>query len=566
MRSAFNWPELRLRNTVGAFLLLTAVAVLIWFSFRLAAMRIFHVDECSNIFGAYAMANGKTPDMLGKVDLFQVILSWLVRGAGRSIDVFTSGRFGMLEIFWLNILLLTVATGEKLLSARGMLALFIAATLSPLWDYGTEIRHDNMVLAGILLLWCGVRASQPKSQLYLITGAVSVILFFVAGESIIYLLPLSLGLLVFPPRGINAPRRKLALLWLAGAVPAFVLVRLILGAQGLWSLYLDGFARSGSGEDPRLNPWFALAHLFERSPMVMALMASGFVALTLKLRNQGWKELGWDSLLPEAAMLLIALAALLLNPGPCPSSLLIVVPFAFLFAWRHAVSLWSQLKARTELGLLIFSIFIFAHIIPFAIATNRHQYWSNSRQERLMHFTEQLTDPEKDPVFDRIGMIPTRHHLGQSSRETLMDNPAPVLITTYRTDRLPGEDQKFIRDHYVSLSDDFWVLGQLLPSRGGAFEIVHSGRYYIGPLRGSNVAGTYKDDLQEFMHPTSDAPLQGTLDGKPIPEKPILLAAGTHTLTIASEIQPAVVWAGPKLDRPPRLGFGDHKTLFVNLY
>ena len=68
-----------------------------------------------------------------------------------------------------------------------------------------------------------------------------------------------------------------------------------------------------------------------------------------------------------------------------------------------------------------------------------------------MHFTEQLTDPEKDPVFDRIGMVPTRHHLRQSSRQTLMANPAPVLITTYRTDRLPGEDQKFIREHYVSL-------------------------------------------------------------------------------------------------------------------
>ena len=49
-------------------------------------------------------------------------------------------------------------------------------------------------------------------------------------------------------------------------------------------------------------------------------------------------------------------------------------------------------------------------------------------------------------------------------REMLAVRPAAVVIPNYRTDRLPDEDHAFIGERYVSLSDDFWALGKVLPT------------------------------------------------------------------------------------------------------
>src|SRR5262249_1524118 len=152
-------------------------------------------------------------------------------------------------------------------------------------------------------------------------------------------------------------------------------------------------------------------------------------------------------------------------------------------------------------------VIVFANFIPFGLATMRHLERRNLRQESLMSFAEDLTDPKHDPVYDGIGMVPTRptihfrwylHGLtvqdfikgsGPRVREMLAARPAAVFIPSYRTDWLPEEDHKFIREHYVSLADDFWVLGKVLPGGGGTFEISHPGRYRISTLEGSDLAG-----------------------------------------------------------------------------
>src|SRR5271156_5135713 len=126
----------RLRAVAAYFPGFALLAGLIWFSLHLAASRIYQVDECMEVYVARMLATGQAQSFAGHVTLFQVILAWFVRNATRSMDLFASARFVMIEVFWLNLVLLALATGEKLLSRRGLIALLAAATLAPLWDYG----------------------------------------------------------------------------------------------------------------------------------------------------------------------------------------------------------------------------------------------------------------------------------------------------------------------------------------------------------------------------------------------------------------------------------------------
>src|SRR6478752_10435060 len=123
-------------------LLIVALAALVWFSHHLAGIRIYQVDECENVCVAKILAAGQQSSSYVFLSLLHFPLAWISRGATHAIDLFVAGRFLMLEIFWLNIVLIALATGQKLFSSGGLVALLGAATLAPLWDYGFEIRHD----------------------------------------------------------------------------------------------------------------------------------------------------------------------------------------------------------------------------------------------------------------------------------------------------------------------------------------------------------------------------------------------------------------------------------------
>jgi hypothetical protein len=155
---------------------------------------------------------------------------------------------------------------------------------------------------------------------------------------------------------------------------------------------------------------------------------------------------------------------------------------------------------------------------------------------------------------------------GLRVRDMLAARPAAVVIPNYRTDRLPEEDHAFIRERYVSLSDDFQVLGKVLPAGGGTFEIVHPGRYRISSLEGSDLAGTYPDGLAGLMAPVVEGSLIGTLDGVPLSKRPVELTMGTHRIETKPDCQPAVVWMGPRKERIGRLGGSDHRFLFIRWY
>lgn len=206
-----------------------------------------------------------------------------------------------------------------------------------------------------------------------------------------------------------------------------------------------------------------------------------------------------------------------------------------------------------------------------------------------MNLTEELTDPEKDTVFDGIGMVPTRKVCdmrsfihgqaflslvkksadGMQLRGFLDANPPSVVILSYRTEWMSEEDKDFLRQRYVPIGDDFMVLGTQLPAGGGTFEVFHAGRYRITSDEGSNIIGTYSEPktMKEALTPAKEQPpLVGSIDGIALDGRPVELSVGTHRLECSAGSKAAVAWVGPHLNELPRMSGRDHHRLFLNWY
>ncbi|MGN6555933.1 MAG: hypothetical protein ACTHLW_19675 [Verrucomicrobiota bacterium] len=538
------------------------------------------------LYVAKILATAQDKAVAGHVTLFQVLLSWFIPATSRSVDLFASGRLVMVVIFWFNWMLLAACTGARLLSRRWLVALILVGTLAPLWDYGFEIRHDNLMLTGLLLLWGTVRFGPTGWYGYFFVGVIAAALEFIAFKSFAYTLPISLMILVSPRPGHNLPRWKLFLAWSGGVILTCLILRVWFGIMGIWDLFLmtNQFLSTASAKGHGFGPGLALKRLLTQTPLLLALVLPGLVSIVADVRRRGKLALNWEGALPEALLFLVAFGVLIVNPAPFPYNVLHLVPYAFLFVFRYGITFWDRMKssASHETLCLCLSLFVFAHLVPFGIATFRHLEWSNSRQEHLMGLAEDLTDPAKDPVYDGIGMVSTRrivdphgflHSLnfasfissGPQIRDMLANNPAPVLIPSYRTDWLPQQDHDYIDEHYVSLADDFWVLGKVLPQGGGTFEVIHPGRYRISTIEGSDLAGTYAGGLDSLRIPEQEGKVTGFLDGNTLTNQVVELPVGTHFLTNNGS-QAAVVWVGPRQNRLHRLPQSDHRRLFVNWY
>jgi hypothetical protein len=578
------------RKRVGIALLLAALAVLVWFSARLAATRIYQVDECQNLYMARILATGQASQFFTTASLFLIgPLSWISRSAEQSAEAFAAARLLFLGIFWLNLLLLASIASGRLCSIRGLGTLVAASTLAPLWDYGFEVRHDNLILTSILLIWWTIRAKPMGALSYMFAGGVAVAALFIAVKALVYVIPLSFVILVFPSPAHRRSRWQLGLAWLAGALLATGIIRLCYWTGGKWELYLSVFhgvtkySASGAGGNARFWPWGTLSRLLGQTPLVLAMTTAACFAVAAELWRRGRAGLNWDGILPEVLLLAVAFGGLMANPTPYPYNVLHVAPYAFLLASRYGTVIWKQVQDSPRLWPFTASVIIFAHLAPFGYAVQRHLNYSNSRQTILMSLAENLTDAAKDPVYDGIGLVPTRptihfqwylHSLnlqlvkepGHRVRDMLGARPAAVFIPSYRTDWLSEEDHAFVRERYVAVADDFRVLGKVLPAGGGTFEIFHPGRYRISSFQGSDLAAEGSGSSGRIPALSDEASFTVTLDGAPVSSLPVELTVGIHRIESKSDCQPAVVWVGPKRDRIGPLRQSDHRSLFVNWY
>ena len=114
------------------------------------------------------------------------------------------------------------------------------------------------------------------------------------------------------------------------------------------------------------------------------------------------------------------------------------------------------------------------------------------------------------------------------------------------------EEQLFLKDSYLALADDFFVLGGVLPPGGGTFKCLHGGRYLIQPLDQVGAAVSRGGVW---------------VDGHPFGAGSVLeLTAGPHVMRTEEGARIQIIWVGPRLSAPPALPNRDHRQLFVNWY
>src|SRR5215469_15629079 len=270
------------RSRLLTGILVTVLLALVACSVYLSLTRIYQVDECMNVYMARILSTGQASQFFTNASLFLLgPLSWITRHATSSVTVFSQARVMFLFVFWLNLWLMASIVGGRIASLRWLTALLAAATLAPLWDYGFEIRHDNLVVCGVLLIWWTIRVKPLGLVSYVVTGAITIALLFVAVKSVVYVLPLSCAVLVFPPPAHKQPRLKLIAAWFGGAVLAAVIVRICYGTSGAWDTYLAVFrgvakfsaASNSGGSSTRFWPWnITLSRLLYQTPLLLALI------------------------------------------------------------------------------------------------------------------------------------------------------------------------------------------------------------------------------------------------------------------------------------------------------
>ncbi len=559
----------KLRWMTGAMLL--SLLALAGAAAYLALHRIFQVDEAQNLFMTHVVATHQSNLYFSNALLWMLgPMSALVSAQEESFKIFTSARLLFLGVFVLNIYLLALNTGRKLTTFAGVAALFGAATLAPLWDYGFEIRHDNLILTGLLLMWWLGRTAPRGRWSYVGLGVLSVCMPFLSLKAIVYVAPLSLAFLALPPPAHGQGRAPLLGAWLLGAAGGAVAVAAAYLVSGAWPVFLAGLqAGAASGATAvRMDPEMALGRLPRQVPLLRELVAMALCWVVVTLCRERRAALTWDGLLPEALLTLGSYGALLINPTPFPYNLVNLVPFAYLLAFRFGAPLVAFDWGWRHAGAALFGVLLLWQVLPFADATRRHFAYTNERQKTLMDAAEALTDARKDRVYDAIGMLPTRASIGYnwynhtlnkaafangsiaSVASMLNAHPASVIIRSYRTNMLPDAGWQFIEQRYIALSDDFWLLGGVLAPGGGNYTVLHPGRYLVMqselgrllPLRGARVAG------------------------KPVAQQPVELAVGSVSIGAPPGVRPAVVWVGPRLATLPAIGPGYHDRLFINFY
>jgi len=551
-------PSLRTSLIVAGLIVLAGLSVV------LAINRIFQVDELQNMYMARVLAMGESHLFFTTAALHLLgPLSWVAGSAWSAAQILTAGRLLFVLVFWVNIFLMAWILEPGIRSRRFLWMALGASTLAPLWDYGFEIRHDNLLLTGLLLVWGLVGSPRPTGVwAYAGMGAIGVILQFIAFKSFLYVGPLTAAAISLPRSDVLASRGRLALFWIGGALAAFLLVRLAYGMSGTWEVYQAGFirgAQSGS-EAARFSAWWALSRLLLQSPL---LVASTVVSGLLVLWSRPWqmsRDEFWSSGSPEVGLLILALFVFVLNPTPFPYNLVLLVPFAYI----ACVRVLEPHPLLRNAGVVV--VLAIIHVLPFFHSVTRHLDRSNDRQFELVEATEALTDPQTDRVYDASGLVVNRrsvnyvwylHSLNMRQYRTpalpslpamLEREPAAVFIPSYRTDWIPQTDRAFIQSNYISIADDLWVLGTRIED-GRVWECLHAGRYVLVSDSGSPVS----------------VPLMSA-NGKALAAEPTRFERGKYTFSAQSGQKASLVWVGPRLNQVPQLTAGNHQRLFVNWY
>jgi len=261
-----------------------------------------------------------------------------------------------------------------------------AATLAPMWDYGFEIRHDNLLLTGLLLMWCVIRLRPKGFNLPYYrndrrrTGVCRFQIFRLHRANFI-------GRFGFPAAGPQTAAMEISRGIRGWGTGNLLTVRLIFQAMGLWQLYLalNNGLSTASVNGHRFWPWQTLARLLGQTPLLLALSGSAFIAADPVFAASGEVRRKLGERFAGGTAVFTGVGCANDQPGSVCLYLLFLVPFAFIFSFRHAARLASDIKKLAGVMLpVVLTTLIFCHLLPFAVATRRHLDKPNYRQVRLM--------------------------------------------------------------------------------------------------------------------------------------------------------------------------------------
>lgn len=555
-------PEIEHQDTSEGWvrhseLLLALLAGLFLFSLYLAVTRIYQVDEAQNAYMAWVVGAGEIHRHFASAPAFLLPFTWLARGAASPGVIFTELRLGFCFLFWTNLLLMVRGAGFRLRSRKGLGALLLLALLPPLWTYGLEIRHENIIVLGILLLWnLGRRPGRLRPWSFLLMGATVACVQASTFKSLAYWAPISIAMIFLPLGDREGSRMRALLHWLLGAL---VILLLLVGLHlrlGTWSSFVadqTGFLRM-AGSVERFAPWTLLDRLFFQTPLLMGILLLPIAARLLRLRTTG---MDWQGSAPEGLLFLWTLVPLAVNPNPFPYNVLAILAAGGMAAGAFLRETLPELRLGPERGALLLGVALATQGVPFLAQATILAKTDNDRQNLLMERAVELTDPGKDAVYDGAGLVPIRRSLGyywfinianvQKYRsgalptfrsELLRDAPA-VIIPTYRLSYLEPEDIQVIRNNYLTLAPDFLVLGNASKEADRSWNCLHPGRYAVEFPQGAPKGAWIR------------------LDGRPAQPGVQVFSSGTHRIEGSPGAAPIILWVGPNLDRPPQMAGGE---------
>jgi hypothetical protein len=542
-------PSLSVRPLDWArWLFLGLISLLMMLSLWLALNRIYQVDEAQNTYMAWLMGTGQSHQAFVSAPAYLIPFAWLAKVATGPATLYIQLRLGFWILFWINLLLVVRGAGFQIRSRQGLIALLLIAMMPPFWTYGLEVRHENLIVFGVLLLWnLGRRPGRLENWSFLFMGAVAMFMQASAFKSIAYWVPITGAMLFSPQTLLMGGRRRAVIHWALGALVTLVVLAGLHIVMGTWSSFLSeqtGFLRS-AGAVERFAPLSALSRLFFQTPLLMGVL---LLPILKRFLGPFGGALDWTGSTAEFLLFLWSLVLLVVNPNPFPYNVLTIVAVGCLAAGAYLREVMPAVHLSHDVSVLLLGVVLTTQAVPFLVQTEVLLETDNSRQTVLMDRAADLTDPITDAVYDGAGLVPTRRSVGyywfvnimnvQRYRsgaiptfrsEALRDAPA-VILPTYRLSYLAPEDIQFIQANYLALAGDFLVLGDVSKDDDHSWTCLHAGRYEVMQSR--------------------EAPRNAwlRLDGQAASAGVRFFTKGIHHIEASPGTTPRILWVGPKLD------------------
>jgi hypothetical protein len=457
------------------------------FGLPYALGRHFHVDEAQLVANSALLARGGRVDFLNYVTPYSVTMSWFLHGLNTTA-IYAVMRASSFAVFVAILTVFAFAQPHFTSPLGRAFALAFVGVDYLLWSHGFELRHDIVSLLGFVILF-GLAHREPRRNVWLAAGFVAATMQVHSGKALIFSGPALLVMFVMG-RGNLRAAGSMAL----GALAAIGVAAMALAATGTLGRYLSlNFAfASFVAAATRFSPISLLLHIARMAPVT--LFAS-LAAVALTVRELVRREIEWRSAAVTTHLfLLIAIAAVLINPTPFTYNAIYVAPFLAASSLQ-LFSRWSK-PVLPAVAIAIAAFFFHRHLTrePQAAATNAVQL-------SIARAAEAMTTPD-DPVLDGAGLVATRnppardwilhsvlraaYAAGQrESFSAIMRRDAPpFVVVSYRWVWLKPEDWKTLSEMYVAISTNVRVLGGIA---NGDFTIHRAGRYVVecgnGPKR-----------------------------------------------------------------------------------